>query len=301
MAFRPPARSPTPHPALRLAIAAGFLGPILVFGCRDIVGPEPEPEIRPVLVLEAGEITRGSLEAGDTAVYRLDAPAERPLRLFLLAETDTLIAQLVDDTPGSGLVWELLRRTPSDTSLTADGSSWFSIGPDRSFHIRVLGAGPTDGGAYTLFLYTPDLAPESVPAQVALGDTVAGESIAPPGDIDDFYFSAGGEQEVVVFFESLTATPLSLLLSDSATGSQLARVTSPGEEEVLERRSTGRLILQDAATYRLRVSGPDAGFEEAPYRFHLYPVDRRPQSVPAVVETGDTVTGAATLCSRASG
>jgi hypothetical protein len=36
------------------------------------------------------------------------------------------------------------------------------------------------------------------------------------------------------------------------------------------------------------VSGPDAGFEEAPYRFHLYAVDRRPRAVALVqVATGE--------------
>lgn len=276
----------------RLASVAAFV--LLLSGCNEVV----EPEAPAILLLRSGELTTGELQGpGDTLLYRLDAPTGHPLRLFFRAETDSLVAELIEDAP-PGRVAALLSSTGADTSLTGprNGTRWFQLSESESYHVRVRGFEPGHRGGFTLLLYVQESEPEQTPARVSIGDTIAGEFIDPPGDVDDFLFRGDGGQELITFLQPLGpdgGATLLLTVYDSATDQQVAWDVIAYPSESLESHSTGRFVLPDTATYRLRVRGRVWDVDRGPYRFQLYPVDRRPEAVGSTPAVGEVVSGEA--------
>src|SRR5204862_2941920 len=78
----------------------------------------------------------------------------------------------------------------ADTGLFQHGSGRFKALKDTTYRLRIRSQQASDAaGSYRLYLYRVNRAPESVPAVVTIGDTIAGESIDPPGDVDEFTLS----------------------------------------------------------------------------------------------------------------
>ncbi|NNG17896.1 MAG: hypothetical protein HKM89_15580, partial [Gemmatimonadales bacterium] len=128
-------------------------------------------------------------------------------------------------------------------------------------------------------------APETIGATVVLGDSLVGETIELPGDVDEFQLSIPVVQYVNVVVERNT-TPigtLSLVLDGTQTFPLDVGWSNPRGSAV---------FLLPAGNYRLRVDGslggPVAYF--GPYRVYLYPIDASPENGPATIAIGDTVT-----------
>jgi len=137
-----------------------------------------------------------------------------------------------------------------------------------------------------------------VNSAIALGETAEGEALDPPGDVDEYTFAGTANQEVAVFLQTFTGSfgpclTLDLLdqagtLNETRLGN---RVTSCATPSTLtgDGRSTGRVILPRTASYTVRVQGIDSDHAQGAYRLRLYPVNRAPDSVNAVMAQGDTV------------
>lgn len=275
------------------------LSAMWLVGCDDPV--QPQESLRPgrdFFVLRAGEVTRGAIEeAGDTVFYRLDAPKDVPLRLFFEAHADTLVAQVVDDRPG-GDVWQAMASTVHDPMLAIRSTAWFRLSATESYHVRVFGFRASHRGDYSLYLYPLQTEPETVPPRFEIGDTVANEAIDVPGDVDVFYFQGAAGQEVIAFLQTLDGPDghtLWLSIRDSARALEIRGTLGNAGDTILEARSSGRFVLPQTGTYMARVEGPlwPSYWDRTAYRFHIYPVSRRPESVDARVAIGDTVTGEA--------
>lgn len=130
-------------------------------------------------------------------------------------------------------------------------------------------------GGYTVRVAHFNRAPESVPAAYAVGDTVRGEAIAQPGDIDEFT-SAGSPVEPLIASFRLTAPPvgsgygLSLEIVDPATGAVLTGQDTQvfGQQFV----DVGGFTVPASGNFLVRVRGSGLSGEEtttAPYEFYV--------------------------------
>lgn len=143
--------------------------------------------------------------------------------------------------------------------------------------------------------------PELVAAAVTLGDSIAGESLDAPDDVDLFAFTGTSGQVIEPmihipgpdgFAQSICA---SLLAPD---GTPLGGVSGFPGDTILTSLQGGRITLPATGTYRLRVnSGRNgcAGWSDfvpyvGPYTFALPVIDPSPETGPQDLGAGDTVT-----------
>lgn len=231
--------------------------------------------------------------AGDVDEFTFQATAGADFNAFVQAPR----AVQLEVAPPIGPAFAVASSQSSDTALFAHATSRFQITQAGTYVVRVAGANPyqvADTGGYRFFLYAIDRRPEHVPQSIAPGDTVSGEDIGLPGDIDEFTFSGTAGEEFNAFLKAesgLQETFLQLEVVDP-TGAVLRTTQSVGTDTSLLRQPTGRFALTSTGTYRLRVTtGSD--LSRGPYRFFVYRVNRAPESVPAILAFGDSVSGEA--------
>ncbi|HEY6209996.1 MAG TPA: hypothetical protein VIW28_13115 [Gemmatimonadales bacterium] len=202
--------------------------------------------------------------------------------------------------PQGGTTFAIATSQGSDTALFAHATGRFQIANAGTYVVRVTGTTPhqvADTGAYRVYLYAIDRRPEHVPATVTPGDTVTGEDIELPGDIDEFTFSGTAGEEFNVAVRAQNGSPDTRLQLEVLTGSGtvLRSAQSVGTDTSLLRQVTGQFALPGTGTYRLRVTGsPDYGDPyqyRGPYRLFLYRIDRRPETLPDSLAFGDSLSG----------
>jgi hypothetical protein len=185
---------------------------------------------------------------------------------------------------------------PADTGLFRSGTGRIALAQAGTYVARVKGDGHAlaDTGAYRLFLYLIDRRPEKVPAAITPGDSIAGEAIDLPGDVDEFTFTAPAGEEFNAFLQAgdgSAATQLQLEAVD-ADGTVLATVQSSGADSALLGQVSQRFTMRTTGTHRLRVSGAQpGGASTGPYRLFLSRVNRLPESRPDTLVFGDSVMG----------
>ncbi|HKA59423.1 MAG TPA: hypothetical protein VKD28_12475, partial [Gemmatimonadales bacterium] len=92
----------------------------------------------------------------------------------------------------------------ADTSLFENGTGRFKALASGNLGLRVRGQDFRNAvGPYELYLYHVDPNPETAPATLTPGDTVATESIDLPGDLDEFTFTASAGDHFNLFFSPL--------------------------------------------------------------------------------------------------
>src|SRR5262249_21179033 len=115
------------------------------------------------------------------------------INAFLQAEDGSQETWLQLDVlqPG-GTVLRSVQSVGTDTSLFRQATGTFVLPSSGTYRIRVQSPGEYQDrsrGPYRFFLYRINRPPEHVPATLALGDSLTGEVIDLPGDIDEFTFS----------------------------------------------------------------------------------------------------------------
>jgi len=221
-----------------------------------------------------------TLGAGDEINAFLQAP--RAFRLEIAPQSGATLATVVD-------------AAPADTSLFAASTGRFQVQQAGTYVARVSGGTLiADTGAYRIFLYPIDRRPEHVPQAVTPGDTVAGESIDLPGDVDEFTFSAAAGEEFNAFLQARDGSPDTHLILQAvdADGTVLGTASSAGSDSSLLRQVTGSFATRAAGTHLLRVMGAPFGaqaWSSGPYRLFLYRVNRQPETHAATLAFGDSV------------
>jgi murein DD-endopeptidase MepM/ murein hydrolase activator NlpD len=185
-----------------------------------------------------------------------------------------------------------------DLSLWGQSTGRFALPRTTSYTVRVMGGQSAyDWGPYRVMAHLVDRAPEARAQTLVLNDTIDGESIEPPGDIDEFTFAGTEGQEVAVFLRTLTGGYLNdfevCLLADAGTFDelQLGCASSNGDDPSLWGQSTGRFTLPRATTYTVRVMGGQSASDWGLYRLMGYLVDRTPEDIDQSVAVGDTIAG----------
>lgn len=254
------------------------------------------PEHRGAPLAFNTEIVQETIDReGDIDEFTFQANTGDEFNVFVQAP---LAFQLEVARPGVA-PFALATAVATDTALYLHSTGRFSPF-SGTYVVRVAGSGShqiADTGRYRVYLYAIDRAPEHVPAVIAIGDTVSGEQIELPGDIDEFSFSGTAGEEINAFFQAEdgsqeTSLDLEVL---APAGSMLSSVRSVGTDSSLLRQATGTFVLPTTGTYRVRVYR-QSGFMDrsrGPYRFFLYRINRAPESTPATLALGDSLTGEA--------
>jgi hypothetical protein len=158
------------------------------------------------------------------------------------------------------------------------------------FRLRALGDHSRLRGPYRFWSYPINRAPERLPDVATAGTEISGEAIDPAGDVDQFTLQAAAGSEINAFLEAARNFRLEIVPPNGPTRAEVTAV--PGS---LAKHATGRIKLTGTGPYSARVSGSSATLaaDTGAYRVVLQVIDRRPESVPAILVPGDTVTGEA--------
>lgn len=193
---------------------------------------------------------------GDVDEFRLSAPAgtEAVVKMFPAA-TSFLRLDVIDPSTNT-----LLRTRVSGHSgrftFPASGAVTLQV------YAALEGQGAT--GPYRLEPVRIDRAPESVGAQVAIGDTISGESIDPDGDVDEFKVTLSAGTLVAVYFQPAAALRVELV----EPGGHIVIGGTPltGVPTLLDWRTT-IVPLTVSGEYIVRVRTSDDVVGSGAYRF----------------------------------
>src|SRR5690348_2941682 len=171
-----------------LITSARYVGAYRLEVARIDRAPERQPQI-----ISLGDTINGESidRVGDVDEFFLDAQQGEEYNVFFQTAPGPASNALRLEVSGlpPGLV-PSLTSTGTDTLVLAEHpTSTFRIPASGRYVIRVAGIDDREGlnrGAYRLFVYRIDRHPEHVPAVHALGDTVVGERLELPGDIDEY-------------------------------------------------------------------------------------------------------------------
>ena len=236
--------------------------------------------------------------AGDIDEYAFTATLGEEYNVFLQGQNGSSDTHLKVEVVGpAGAVLRSTQSAGNDSSLFRQVTGRFSIPSTGSYHLRVSGTqsyNDKDQGPYRLFLYRINRKPETAPEVLVFGDSVSGEAIDLPGDIDEFRIDvpdSSGANIAVDLENPAVGGNLFVQLLDSA--GQVVRqsevyLTGPG--------ALGRMLLAPG-NYTLRVDGNrygnaygDPATLRGPYRLWLYRFSYGPEVASDTFAVGDTVT-----------
>ncbi len=276
---------------------------------RFVVEPvDPAPESRDAAFAIGDTVTEESLEnTADIDEFEFEGAAGTELIAYFEPlgsfSPGMIEVDVFDPTDSSSLAFTAHYDVP--VGLEQRHSRRFLLPHSGSFTVRVRGApaiprsGFTEGGPYRFELFAIDRAPETGSASVSPGDTVS-QTIERVGDVDEFTFVGHEGSELNLFLEAhndLTwgARQLQVtLLSPNPADTFALSMIDGGDEAALRDNASGRFTLPADGTYRIVADGMnDYGWFRGAYRFFLYPIDRAPESTPATLLLGDSVTGEA--------
>jgi hypothetical protein len=255
------------------------------------------PESRPAAVTTGVEVTGESIDrASDVDEFTFTAAAGAEINAFIQAPRFRILQVL---SP-AGVSVGSASSSAADTSLFAHETGRMVLTQGGTYTIRVFGAQPdslVDVGPYRFFLYPINRAPEHVGAALTLGDTLNGETIDRPGDIDEFTFTGTAGEEFNAFLQA-AGSPSSALFNlevIDADGTRLAGTASTGADSALLGQATGRFAARTTGTLRVRVQS--AAFthsrDTGPYRLVVYRTNPAPEVHAAALVPGDSVFGEA--------
>jgi hypothetical protein len=210
------------------------------------------------------------------------------LRLCVVADAGTL------DELELGCV----NSAGDDVLLWEQSTGRLALPRTTTYTARVLAPqSALDWGRYQLMVHLVNRAPEAESPELVLNDTISGEAIEPPGDVDEFLFAGTEGQEVAAFLQTLAGDLLNVLrlcvVADPGTQDELevGCVSSDGNDASLWGQSTGRLVLPRTTTYAARILGVQSANDWRRYRFTVHDVDRAPEEIATAIAVGDTVSG----------
>lgn len=215
--------------------------------------------------------------AGDIDEFSFPASAGAVFNAFLQSAN----AVQLEVAPDPGLPVAMVVSGP-DTGLYAAATGRFTIAQGGSYLVRISGTTSTamsDTGAYRFLLYPVNRQPETLPDTLVFGDSLLGEAIDVPGDLDEFHVTVGAS----------SGANLVAQIGASATGGALdvSLIDSGGHEVAAARPLIAGGVAQSGTvsigpgSYLLRVQGhADTGDEHSlfagPYRVWLYKVPAGP-------------------------
>jgi hypothetical protein len=265
---------------------------------RLFVYPVDEaPESRPVRFLMGDTVTESLETLADIDTFVVAGSAGQGVVAYaeaLNGSSPGILSLGVETLTGVG-------SAPGDTDLQQASTGGFLLPASRDYRVTVQSARDFNTGyrlyrgPYRFQLRSITTAPEHHAAPIAVGDTVAGESIDYVADVDAFTLSGAPGQECVVFLQGLTGNAASQFVLDvlDSTGAITTNTQSGGSDAALLGQMTARFRFPATgpAQMHLRVSGSSdhALADRGAYRFWVYPIDRHPETVPDTLALGDSI------------
>lgn len=246
----------------------------------------------------AGDTVAGEAieRAGDVDEFAFTGSAGQEFNMFFQALNGGLLTQLRLQVvgPDSAVLRDVVSRG-TDTSLMRQVTGRFALPTTGSYLVRVAGVTSStdrDVGPYRFSLRAVNRAPEFLPDTLAFGDSATGETIAFPGDVDEWHVtvpdSSGTNLVVQLGGDARDGTLMVELLDSVGQPVGTALAYSPDGLVSL----TGRLILAPGH-YTVRADptrSVDRALMTGSYRLWLYRFSLGPEGVPDTVAVGDTIT-----------
>lgn len=236
---------------------------------------------------------------GDVDEFTLAGAPGQQFYAFLQARSGKANSILeVDAVDAGGATLATQQSRGTDTTLLGHVPAGFTMPSSGSVRLRVWGApGPASGsyGPYRLFVWPVSSKPEVHTDTLAFVDSIVGEAIDVPGDVDEYRYHVpiGSGADLVFTFpgtQGSTSPAVMAEVIDSATGKVVAGTYSVGDRSF---GYTGGVAL-GPGTQIVRVhasSGANPPFVRGPYRLWLYGFRLGPEHGPDTIAVGDTVEG----------
>jgi hypothetical protein len=255
------------------------------------------PEHAPQALTAGDTVASESIDLpGDVDEFTFSATAGQELNAFLQARDGSpnthLMLEAVDV---DGTVLGSAYSAGSDTSLLEQATGRFAARSTGTQRLRVKAA-PFAGielstGPYRLFLYRVNRLPESRPATLTFGDSVFGESIDVPGDVDEFQVTVPESSGANLLIELPAAPPGSQSIVAQLVNLASGEVALSTSVNAAGASPSSRARLGPGA-YVLRVTATEyAGVPQlrGPYRVWLNKFSYRPEVARDTLAIGDTV------------
>jgi len=284
------------------------LGGVQLIRVRSLSGRTARFQFMVFSINTAPEIAPSRFAFGDTVASETIDPVADADWFDVHGEGGQTIAAIVEPLGGSdsGGVTLYVENPATGQPLAlvpaAIGDSLMTTGPiilpaaqDYRFVVRStsIGSHPRHRGSYRFWSHVIHPAPEHLAAEVLDNVEMRGERIDHPNDVDEFTFQDTVGAEFNAFLES--SRPFMLLVV-SPTNSTLGARVDHDADTALFHHGTGPFQLTASGTHTIRVETgalPWLVADTGAYRFILYRIDHRPESVPSVVQVGDTISGEA--------
>lgn len=285
---------------MRTSVVAWFLAAPLVvlLACgEDPVGPY-ETRVERVFPIHRNDTIIAKLTRGDSLYrYVFHADTAQMVVLFAQARRGTAVIWTLDSATSTLVDYLYLDYSPFPANLTASRTTRISVVPGQVLHFDVhLGPGPTDTEV-ALWLYPVDTRPENLPAAVAPGAVISGETLENSADIDAFAVSGAATDVHIAFLRAGAGIPPGTVHMRASTfsGTGLGIETASGSGDLeLEGQPTGRYDVPGTTGYALTFRAVPMTLEggllvAGPYQFQVRKVNFGPDSVSALLQAGDTV------------
>ena len=235
----------------------------------------------------APEGRAASLAIGEVATEALGRPGDIDDFVYAGTPGDTVVAIFRWTTPGAPEDAGRLRvmgTTPGSVATYADGWSR----PRATEHVVVPASGllrlrvaeqhgcaiggcaysPSPTGDYTLELRAVSRGPETLDAAASVGDTLRGETVGFPGDVDEFTFAGTAGERIEVGFtippDADIVPSLVLHLVSPVTSTVVGTLTAASIVQELEDNALRGVVLAETGRWTIVVRGADAS-EWGPY------------------------------------
>jgi hypothetical protein len=258
------------------------------------------PEHVPAAITPGDTVSGEQIElSGDIDEFTFSGVAGDEFNAFLQAQSGSEATWLqLDVVDGAGTVLRTVQSVGTDTSLLRHPTGRFALASTGTYRLRVKNVYDfmdRSRGPYRVFLYRVNRAPENIPATFAFGDSVSGEAVDVPGDVDEFRVTVADSSGANLAF-ALEDPPvggsLAVQLLDSASG----RVLYTANAYAAGPTAIGRIRIAPGK-YIIRVDGNqygDASFLRGAYRIWFYRFGFGPEVAADTFAIGDTVSGEST-------
>lgn len=257
-----------------------------------IMAIDSAPELASPMVSSWDTVTDVISPIGDVDAFTFSGNAGQEFNLFLQARSGSASDVIHATIPALATTYSV----GSDTSLLRQATGRFALPSSGQFKILVYGddAGfGGDRGRYRFSVYPINRHPESSPDTIAFGDSVLGERIDFPGDVDEFHVVVPDSSGVTVLVQpdaQSTGGTFTASLLDTAGHVAVAAASDVPSTYVHNEGVVG------PGVYTLRAEGSTipssgGGFFQGKYRLWVYPFKMGPELTPDTIAIGDTIAG----------
>jgi hypothetical protein len=241
-----------------------------------------------------GDTVEGTFAPGDSVALYMIQPTEHVhLAVFIQAEQGGVTFTVSDSTSRETLSVDFVDEDSDPDHLTFARSVPIETEPGRILVVRIGRYQTAAAGRFRLWPYRIHLPPETVSSEMAIEDTLRGETLENSADVDEFVFSASAGDELIAFLqgeEGFGGLSLDVL---TEAGEKITGAAA-GADADLEAQPSGRFIIPANGAYRAvvrelstRVIGGSTG--AGGFRALIRRINRHPEHAPVILAPGDTL------------